>query len=196
MTLYLQARDLACERDGRLPFDALNLALAPGAMLRVCGPNGSGKSTLLRVLAGLMAPAQGEVERSAPWLWLGHAAGINEHLSAEENLAWLSALPGNAPSRAALWQALAAVGLAGYEDVPCHTLSAGQKRRVALARLHLPSAPLWLLDEPFTALDAQAVGALEAHLVAHCEGGGAVVLTTHHALALRPARYSELELAA
>lgn len=196
MTPCLQAHDLACERDGRLLFDALSLALAPGAMLRVRGPNGSGKTTLLRVLAGLMAPAEGKVERSCPLLWLGHAAGINEHLSAEQSLTWLSALAGHVPGRAAVWQALAAAGLAGYEAVPCHTLSAGQKRRVALARLHLPGAPLWLLDEPFTALDAQAVAALEAHLVAHCEGGGAVVLTTHHALALRPAHYRELELAA
>lgn len=194
MTTYLKAHQLACERDGRLLFDSLSLALPAGALLHVRGPNGAGKSTLLRVLAGLMPPTEGEVVRLCPVLWLGHAAGINEHLSAEENLAWAAALAGERAGREALWRALAAAGLAGYEDAPCHTLSAGQKRRVALARLHLPGAPLWVLDEPFTALDAQAIAALEAHLAAHCERGGAVVLTTHHALAVRPALYSEREL--
>ena len=89
-------------------------------------------------------------------VWIGHAAGIKDVLTAEENLSWLSALHHPA-SRDAIWQALAAVGLKGFEDVPCHTLSAGQQRRVALARLYLPGPPLWILDEPFTALDKQGV---------------------------------------
>jgi len=86
------------------------------------------------------------------------------------------------------------VGLKGFEDVPCHTLSAGQQRRVALARLYLPGPPLWILDEPFTALDKQGVVQLEAHLAQHCEQGGLVVLTTHHTLARMPAGYRELDL--
>jgi heme exporter protein A len=107
-------------------------------------------------------------------------------LTAEENLSWLCALHHPA-SRDAIWQALAAVGLRGFEDVPCHTLSAGQQRRVALARLYLDSPPLWILDEPFTALDKQGVAQLEEHLAQHCEQGGLVVLTTHHSLsACRP----------
>jgi heme exporter protein A len=94
----------------------------------------------------------------------------------------------------AIWQALAEVGLRGFEDVPCHTLSAGQQRRVGLARLYLSPPPLWILDEPFTALDKHGVAQLERHLAAHCEQGGLVVLTTHHSLTEKPAGYRELDL--
>ncbi|MBD1554198.1 cytochrome c biogenesis heme-transporting ATPase CcmA [Pseudomonas typographi] len=209
MNPYLQASALACERDGRLLFEHLALSLGAGDMLQVSGPNGAGKTSLLRVLAGLMAPTAGHVRCTAKPLWVGHAAGIQERLSAEENLAWLCALhataPGKVPAtapategraayRAPIWQALAEVGLRGFEDVPCHSLSAGQKRRVALARLYLPAPRLWVLDEPFTALDIQAVAQLEAHLAAHCEQGGAVVLTTHHLLGRRPPGFAELAL--
>ncbi len=126
-------------------------------------------------------------------VWIGHAAGIKDVLTAEENLSWLSALHHPAP-RASIWQALAAVGLKGFEDVPCHTLSAGQQRRVALARLYLEGPPLWILDEPFTALDKQGVAQLEEHLARHCEQGGMVVLTTHHTLTRMPAGYRDLDL--
>ncbi|RMS60244.1 hypothetical protein ALP65_03403 [Pseudomonas aeruginosa] len=100
--------------------------------------------------------------------------------------------PAIAPSA----EALADVGLRGFEDVPCHTLSAGQQRRVALARLYLDAPPLWILDEPFTALDKQGVAQLEAHLAGHCQRGGMVVLTTHHSLQQVPAGYRELDLGA
>ncbi len=174
-------------------------------MVQISGPNGSGKTSLLRLLAGLMQPTAGVVrlngkplheqrsELARNLVWIGHAAGIKDVLTAEENLSWLSALHHPA-SRDAIWQALAAVGLKGFEDVPCHTLSAGQQRRVALARLYLPGPPLWILDEPFTALDKQGVAQLEAHLAQHCEQGGLVVLTTHHTLARMPAGYRELDL--
>ncbi|AGE25104.1 cytochrome c biogenesis heme-transporting ATPase CcmA [Pseudomonas poae] len=201
----LEAIALACERDLRLLFEHLELRIAAGDMVQVSGPNGSGKTSLLRLLAGLMQPTAGVVrlngkpldeqrsELARNLIWIGHAAGIKDVLSAEENLSWLCALHRPA-SRDAIWRALAAVGLKGFEDVPCHTLSAGQQRRVALARLYLPGPLLWILDEPFTALDSQGVAQLETHLARHCEEGGSVVLTTHHTLARTPAGYRELNL--
>lgn len=201
----LEAVALSCERDLRLLFEHLDLRLAGGDMVQVSGPNGSGKTSLLRLLAGLMQPTAGVVrlngkplaeqrtELARSLVWIGHAAGIKDVLTAEENLSWLSALHHRA-SRDAIWQALAAVGLKGFEDVPCHTLSAGQQRRVALARLYLPGAPLWILDEPFTALDKHGVAQLEEHLARHCEQGGTVLLTTHHSLTRLPAGYHELDL--
>jgi heme exporter protein A len=201
----LQTVALACERDLRLLFENLELRLASGEMLQISGPNGSGKTSLLRLLSGLMQPTAGQVllngqplneqrdELARNLLWIGHAAGIKDLLTPEENLSWLCALHQPA-SHAAIRDALAAVGLRGFEDVPCHTLSAGQQRRVALARLYLDSPPLWILDEPFTALDKQGVAQLEEHLAAHCERGGMVVLTTHHTLARMPERYRDINL--
>ena len=186
-------------------FENLALRLDRGDMLQISGPNGSGKTSLLRLLAGLMQPTSGEVllngqplnsqrpELAHNLLWIGHAAGIKDLLTPEENLSWLCALHQPA-SHEAIWAALAAVGLRGFEDVPCHTLSAGQQRRVALARLYLDSPVLWILDEPFTALDKQGVAQLEEHLANHCEQGGMVVLTTHHSLTRMPSGYRELDL--
>lgn len=204
--VFLQTRGLTCERDWRVLFSELDLQLRRGQMLQVSGPNGSGKTSLLRLLAGLMQATEGEIlyqgtplgrqrhELARHSLWIGHAAGIKGLLTPEENLAWLTALQYGA-STDAIAQALEAVGLKGFEDVPCHTLSAGQQRRVGLARLHLPQAPaLWILDEPFTALDKKAVAQLEGHLAAHCERGGMVIFTTHHELQQRPANFFELEL--
>ncbi|MBN6773497.1 cytochrome c biogenesis heme-transporting ATPase CcmA [Pseudomonas granadensis] len=201
----LQTIALACERDLRLLFENLELRLAGGDMVQISGPNGSGKTSLLRLLAGLMQPTDGQVllngqplteqrhELARNLLWIGHAAGIKDLLTAEENLSWLCALHQPA-ERETIWQALAAVGLRGFEDVPCHNLSAGQQRRVALARLYLDSPPLWILDEPFTALDKQGVAQLEEHLAGHCERGGLVVLTTHHTLSRMPAGYRDIDL--
>ncbi|MDO8406775.1 MAG: cytochrome c biogenesis heme-transporting ATPase CcmA [Pseudomonas sp.] len=201
----LQTVALACERDLRLLFENLELRLASGEMVQISGPNGSGKTSLLRLLSGLMQPTAGQVllngkplndqrlELARNLLWIGHAAGIKDLLTPEENLIWLCALHQPAPHEA-IWQVLADVGLRGFEDVPCHTLSAGQKRRVALARLYLDSPPLWILDEPFTALDKQGVAQLEEHLAAHCERGGMVVLTTHHTLSRMPASYRDIDL--
>ncbi len=202
---YLETVDLACERDWRLLFEHLHVKVKPQDMLQVSGPNGSGKTSLLRLMSGLMRPTRGDVlikgvsigqqrhELASNLLWLGHAAGIKGLLTAEENLLWLAALHQGA-TREQIWHALAAVGLTGFEDVPCHTLSAGQQRRVGLARLYLDAPALWILDEPFTALDKQAVTQLELHLAQHCEQGGMVILTTHHHLQNLPSTFRELDL--
>ncbi|KWS82540.1 cytochrome c biogenesis heme-transporting ATPase CcmA [Pseudomonas syringae] len=204
---FLQATALTCERDGRMLFENLDLQVRTGDMLQVSGPNGSGKTSLLRLLCGLMQPTAGHVllngqpagrQPTAPGLnllWVGHASALKDLLTPLENLSWLCALHHPADADAdAIFNALDAVGLAGFEDVPCHTLSTGQQRRVALARLYLPGPPLWLLDEPFTALDRQGIAQLEHHLAGHCEKGGMIVMTTHHTLSRLPAGYRDIDL--
>ena len=193
--LPVELDSLACERDQRELFASLSLRLQPGEVLQVAGPNGSGKTSLLRIMAGLLPPSAGDLRyggesvfRSsgrAAWrqqrLYIGHAPAVKGALTAEENLAWLCAL--STPVTAEqIWQALEKVGLRGFEDVPCHNLSAGQQRRVALARLYLEQHPVWILDEPFTAIDKAGVAALEAHIMQHAEQGGLVIMTTHHGL--------------
>ncbi|MBY5927877.1 cytochrome c biogenesis heme-transporting ATPase CcmA [Halomonas denitrificans] len=198
MRLCLEARQLACERDGRWLFHGLDLILGAGDVLRIEGPNGSGKTTLLKVLCGQISDVEGQVlwdgralskaraDLLANLLYLGHAPGIKAHLTAMENLRWYQALAGRRCSDRELGAALAEVGLAGFEDVGASQLSAGQQRRVTLARLVLSRHPLWILDEPFTAIDVDGVSALEQRLVEHAGRGGAVLVTTHHALANVP----------
>lgn len=202
-TTLLEARQLYCERDDRVLFSGLDLSIDPGDIVRIGGPNGAGKTTLLRILAGLNNAFEGKLNwyghplhRRRDWyqanmLFLGHRAGITASLTPLENLrCWVSMRRNDGDE--ALWQALGDVGLEGYEDLPTAHLSAGQQRRVALARLYLSTEPLWLLDEAFTAIDQEAVGVLERLIRNRAEQGGAVVLSTHHRLRLDECRVLEL----
>ncbi|MGH8493917.1 MAG: cytochrome c biogenesis heme-transporting ATPase CcmA [Moraxellaceae bacterium] len=191
----LDARQLAAIRDDRTLFAELDFALAPGQVLQIAGPNGVGKTTLLSMVAGLAALEAGSLHWKgcpvaddpsafrADFLWLGHQPGLKLMLSARENLLFLAGLRGQQAALAVLDAALEKVGLYGYEDVPLARMSAGQKRRVGLARLFVEACPLWILDEPFTAIDKQGVAELEGWLRAHAEAGGLVLLTTHHEFA-------------
>ncbi len=192
----LEGRGLGCARDGRTLFRDLDLSLAGGEVLQVEGANGAGKTTLLKVLCGLVQPQAGEVHwrgedivrcRSgyhAELLYIGHSPGIKDELTAVENLRFFRSLGDHAAVDEALEEALEAVSLFGYEDVPVRALSAGQRRRVALSRLWLSEAPLWVLDEPFTAIDRRGVTNLEARLAAHAAAGGLALLTSHQPLHL------------
>lgn len=191
----LEVCDLTAERDERALFSGLSFCVRPGQLLQVEGENGSGKTTLLRILAGLSSRCEGRIAwRGQPLealreqfclerLFLGHLPAIKKALTPLENLAWQMSLV-QPVAESELWGALARIGLKGFEDVPCHSLSAGQQRRAALARLCLSSAPLWILDEPFTAIDRAGVALLESLLQDHLGRGGAVILTTHQPLAM------------
>jgi heme exporter protein A len=178
----LAAESLSLERGGRELFRDLSFEVLPGHLFQVEGENGAGKTSLLRILAGLSRYGfGGRVRRSAPLLYLGHHSGVKALLTPRENLAWHVSGEGSYSNRE-IETALAQVGLYGYEDVPSHALSAGQHRRVNLARLYLNRCSLWLLDEPFTAIDKQGVAELEALFVRHVESGGGVVMTSHQPL--------------
>ena len=180
----LSATGLSLTRGGRDLFRELSFAVMPGHLVQVTGANGAGKTSLLRILSGLSRYGfDGEVTRSVPQLYLGHLSAVKGLLTPRENLEWHVGGEGTY-SLEQIDHALEQVGLYGYEDVPSHNLSAGQHRRVNLARLYLTDAPLWLLDEPFTAIDREGVADLEALIVNHVGGGGAVVLTSHQALSV------------
>jgi heme exporter protein A len=191
----LNISSLHCERDDRILFHDLSFSLDAGEAIQIQGANGSGKSTLLRILSGLNPHFKGQMywhdrplhEVGAEYhqgvFYMGHTPAIKRILSPLENLRWFCATQGHGDD-SQIRQALTAVGLRGYDDMPCRLLSAGQQRRVSLARLRLSQAPLWILDEPFTALDRLAVEDLEGFLAGHVNAGGALLVTTHHQLQL------------
>lgn len=188
----LEAADLECVRGDRTLFSDLSFALNEGELLRVAGTNGSGKTSLLRILCGLLSPTLGEVRwrsgnirtlREEYWreiVYLGHSNAVKDELTAKENLVVACTLAGIKISRDQAMAALHGFGVADCAELPAKVLSQGQRRRVSLARLILSEKmPLWILDEPFTALDAEAVDYMQALIAAHVSRGAAVVLTTH-----------------
>ncbi|WP_328515292.1 cytochrome c biogenesis heme-transporting ATPase CcmA [Marinobacterium marinum] len=201
----LEVQKLFSERDDRVLFSQLSFTLNAGEIVQIEGQNGSGKTTLLRILSGLSRNYEGAIYwRGEPvaevreqycreLLYFGHQAGVKAVLTPEENLRWYAALS-PLMDAAGIMEALQQVGLRGFEDVPCHSLSAGQNRRVSLARLYLSRAPLWILDEPFTAIDKRGVAAKERLLLEHARRGGSVLLTTHHELGIQgPVRKINLD---
>ncbi len=188
----LQAEGLAAFRGERLVFRDLDFAVEPGGALLLTGPNGSGKSTLLRLLAGLLRPTAGTLtwvgadaladlsSHARRLAYVGHQDAVKPGLTVAENLRFAAQLTGGG-----VRDALAAVGLRELADLPGRMLSAGQRRRLALARLALSEAPLWLLDEPTLGVDAASVERFGAMLAAHREGNGMVVAATHLPLPMR-----------
>jgi heme exporter protein A len=191
----LAVRELFCERDERVLFKNLNFDLREGQVLQVHGSNGSGKTTLMRILCGLNDSYEGsikwygqEIEDQAAsffssLLYIGHRVGVSKVLTPIENLRWSCSLK-QAVSDEQIVAALKEVGLRGFEESPCYTLSAGQQQRVSLARLIISPASLWVLDEPFTTLDTKGVAMLEKILQRQAQTGGAVMVTTHHSLSI------------
>jgi len=187
----LEVADLACRRGGRKVFERLSFAVGPGELLALVGRNGSGKTTLLRALALLVRPESGSIHwqgadvRAEPeaWrarlAWLGHLEGLKGDLTVAENLLAAERLRGAPPAEDRLDSALVAFDLPSLAARPVRTLSAGQRRRTALARVVLAQAPLWLLDEPLNALDAPAQSAFRAALQKHLAAGGLAIAATH-----------------
>jgi len=191
----LTLSNVSCQRGYNLLFSDVSLTLNSGDILRVTGTNGSGKTSLLKIIAGLNVQEQGvihldddavksEAYRSAVF-YLGHLPALSNELTCLENLNFLTLLNQSIVEKQALINALEKVGLSGYENEICAKLSAGQKRRVALAGLALSKAKVWLLDEPFTALDPQGVEMVEAYIEQHCQQGGMCLFTTHQDSALK-----------
>lgn len=192
----LNVNNLQCIRGERELFSDLSFSLKNHQLMRIEGQNGSGKTTLLRTLCGLYLPEQGEIlwqqisikkqldDFHRDLFYLGHQNAIKSDMTVIENLRFNCRLAGQNPDEKNLLQALDTIGLYAFEDFPVGQLSQGQKRRVALARLLITTSPLWILDEPFVALDAAAVELLQGIIAKHIEKGGMAILTTHQEVPL------------
>jgi len=191
----LHLKSISCTRGYRDLFTDLEFKLCPGQVLRIEGKNGSGKTSLLRIMAGLAQPLQGEVlwqgrkihhaesDYFQNLLFLGHRAAIKFELTPIENLCMARSLYGTTDENG-IEDALYKVGLYGFEDIPCAQLSAGQKRRVALAQLFLTKAKCWILDEPYTSLDVAAIAMFEELFTQHISNGGMLAITSHQPVTL------------
>ncbi|MEQ1528573.1 MAG: cytochrome c biogenesis heme-transporting ATPase CcmA [Methylococcales bacterium] len=188
-SVCLEASQLSCVRDDRVLFAELDFKVHGGQVLLIEGPNGSGKTSLLRILTGLRRPEQGELfwggvmvdELASVYYqdvaYVGHMNGMKDDLSVAENLRYAQAL---AIAQLSIDEGLQKVGLQGYQDTPIRYLSAGQRRRLALARLLCTRKKLWILDEPFTSLDKASIKMFEGYIQDHVGQGGLVVMTSHH----------------
>ncbi len=206
--MSLQAHQLACRQGDRLLFENLDFQINEGELLLIEGYNGCGKTTLLKTLATLRHPDDGYVswqgqpilkladEFRSELTWLGHHNAIKLDLTAMENLKISCFLNDVMVTDDGVLQALDDMGLYGYEDLPVRSLSQGQKRRTALAYLLLSQSKLWVLDEPFSALDVKAVDFLQSVISQHINKGGMVILTTHQAVELMSGQINRLNLAA
>ncbi|MGZ4990382.1 MAG: cytochrome c biogenesis heme-transporting ATPase CcmA [Methylobacter sp.] len=187
-THSLEGRSLSCTRDDRVLFEQLTFDLVSGQVLLLEGKNGSGKTSLLRILCGFREPDAGVIHwcgdaiNDSPFYaqmaYVGHLDGVKKELTVLENLKMALAL--SSSGRYSIDEALTKVHLSGYEDVLVQTLSAGQKRRLSLARLLITENVLWILDEPFTSLDKHGIALIETLMAEHCANGGMIVLTSHH----------------
>jgi heme exporter protein A len=200
--MTLAGVELSCVRDDRVLFKELNFTLHSGQVLLLEGKNGSGKTTLLRILCGFREADAGQVlwrgeviddsRYYADMAYVGHLDGIKKELTVLENLNISLAL--GRPGRFSIAEALERVQLAGYDDVPAQSLSAGQKRRLSLARLLITDNRLWILDEPFTSLDKTGIALIESLMREHCAEGGMIVLTSHHDIDLHDALVQRIYL--
>lgn len=198
----LRANNLSCIRDDRVLFSGLNFIVASRQVLLLEGKNGSGKTSLLRILCGFREPDEGTIDWCgmpindsrfhADMAYVGHLDGVKKELSVLENLKMALAL--SRPGRFSIEQALDKVHLAGYDDTPVQALSAGQKRRLSLARLLVTHNILWILDEPFTSLDKQGIKLIESLMMEHVDDGGMIILTSHHDMALHTADVQRINL--
>lgn len=201
-TFRLQGTDLSCIRDDRILFEGLTFELVSGQVLLLEGKNGSGKTSLLRILCGFREPDAGQVlwcgeviddsQYYADMAYVGHLDGVKKELTVLENLKVSLAL--GQSGQYSIQQALNKVHLTDYDEVLVQALSAGQKRRLSLARLLITKNSVWILDEPFTSLDKQGIALIETLMSEHCASGGMIVLTSHHDIELHDVAVQRINL--